>query len=264
MTEFGYTNRHNYPRTAGTLSPKGKKLSDVFSSLESLLNKQLQDEVATGQIQKPDIYSITFDDSAEGIKDIVIPMDNLEQTGMQAQKAIGVDKFDNIVKQPLDYMKINSSNAVTKILEEIMKGHPDYSDKNFEQWKEKVSDTLNVAQFKGGAQEVLERAKNFYFPYFKIRASVVPISGKKGFDEIRGMNVKRINYHVETYNIHAYSLAIPGVSTGQNLRILFSKHTTTYSRVRTLTSWTSTSTTKFHTFRAVLKILKQLMTKRMC
>ena len=75
-----------------------------------------------------------------------------------------------------------------------------------------------MAQFKGGAQEVLERAKNFYFPYFKIRASVVPISGKKGFDEIRGMNVKRINYHVETYNIHAYSLAIPGVSTGQNFK----------------------------------------------
>ena len=33
-----------------------------------------------------------------------------------------------------------------------MKGHPAYSDKKFDQWKSKVSKTLNVAQFKGGAQ----------------------------------------------------------------------------------------------------------------
>ena len=38
--EFAYVNRFNYPRTSGTLSPDGKRLSDVFKTLEALLNKQ--------------------------------------------------------------------------------------------------------------------------------------------------------------------------------------------------------------------------------
>ena len=212
--EFAYVNRFNYPRTAGTLSPQGRLLSDVFKSLEELLNKQNEDEKKTGLAEKPDIYTITFD--SKGIEDITIEIDNLEETGMQAQKTIGVDKFDNKVNLPLDYMKINSANAITKILEEIMKGHPAYSDKKFDQWKGKVSKTLNVAQFKGGAEGVLDAAQDFYFDYFKIRASVVPIKGD--FDNIRAMDRKKINYHVEPYKVHAYSLAIPGVSTGKNFK----------------------------------------------
>ena len=58
--EFAYVNRYNYPRTAGTLSPQGKRLSDVFKSLEELLNKQNEDEKTTGLVEKPDIYTITF------------------------------------------------------------------------------------------------------------------------------------------------------------------------------------------------------------
>jgi len=212
--EFAYVNRFNYPRTAGTLSPQGRLLSDVFKSLEELLNKQNEDEKKTGLAEKPDIYTITFD--SKGIEDITIEIDNLEETGMQAQKTLGVDKFDNKVNLPLDYMKINSANAITKILEEIMKGHPAYSDKKFDQWKKKVGRTLNVAQFKGGAEGVLDAAQDFYFDYFKIRASVVPIKGD--FDNIRAMDRKKINFHVEPYKIHAYSLSIPGVSTGQNFR----------------------------------------------
>ena len=195
--EFGFTNRHNFPRTAGTLSPQGRRLSDVFKSLEELLNKQNEDEKDTGLVEKPDIYNITFD--SEGIEDIIIEIENLEETGMQAQKTLGVDKFDNKVNLPLDYMKISSNNAITKILEEIMKGHPAYSDEKFKEWKGKVS---------GG------ETQEFYFDYFKIKASVVPIEGN--FDEIRGMNVKNINFHVEPYKVHAYSLAIPGLSTGKN------------------------------------------------
>jgi len=195
--EFGFTNRHNYPRTAGTLSPQGRRLSDVFKSLEELLNKQNEDEKDTGLVEKPDIYNITFD--SKGIEDIMIEIENLEETGMQAQKTLGVDKFDNKVNLPLDYMKISSNNAITKILEEIMKGHPAYSDEKFKAWKGKVS---------GGEEQ------DFYFDYFKIKTSVVPIKGN--FDEIRGMNVKHINFHVEPYKVHAYSLAIPGLSTGKN------------------------------------------------
>lgn len=212
--EFAYVNRYNYPRTTGTLSPQGRRLSDVFKSLEALLNKQNEDEKDTGLVEKPDEYSITFD--SKGIEDVIIQIENLEQTGMQAQKTLGVDKFDNKVNLPLDYMKINTNNAITKILEEIMKGHPAYSDKKFDEWKSKVSKTLDEAQGKGGAQEVLNAAQDFFFDYFKIRASVVPINGE--FDTIRAKNRKKINFHVEPYKVHAYSLAIPGVSTGQNFK----------------------------------------------
>ena len=215
--EFAYVNRFNYPRTAGTLSPDGKRLSDVFKSLEALLNKQNEDEKDTGLVEKPDVYTVTFD--SKGIEDTFITTENLEQNGMASQGVNGADGgfyVANEIAIPPDYMKINTSNAITKILEEIMKGHPAYSDKKFDQWKSKVTKTLNVAQFKGGAQEVLDQAQDFYFDYFKIRASVVPIEGD--FDTIRAMNRKKINFHVEPYKVHAYSLAIPGVSTGQNFK----------------------------------------------
>jgi hypothetical protein len=215
--EFAYVNRFNYPRTAGTLSPDGKRLSDVFKTLEALLNKQNEDEKDTGLVEKPDVYTVTFD--SKGIEDTFITTENLEQNGMASQGVNGTDGgfyVANEIAIPPDYMKINTNFAITKILEEIMKGHPAYSDKKFDQWKTKVTNTLNVAQFKGGAQGVLDKAQDFYFDYFKIRASVVPIEGE--FDTIRAMNRKKINYHVEPYKVHAYSLAIPGVSTGQNFK----------------------------------------------
>jgi len=215
--EFAYVNRFNYPRTAGTLSPDGKRLSDVFKTLEALLNKQNEDEKDTGLVEKPDVYTVTFD--SKGIEDTFITTENLEQQGMATQGVTGADGGFYVgaeIAIPPDYMKINSSNAITKILEEIMKGHPAYSDKKFDEWKSKVTKTLNVAQFKGGAQGVLDKAQDFYFDYFKIRASVVPVKGD--FDTIRAMNRKKINFHVEPYKVHAYSLAIPGVSTGQNFK----------------------------------------------
>ena len=215
--EFAYVNRFNYPRTSGTLSPDGKRLSDVFKTLEALLNKQNEDEKDTGLVEKPDVYNITFD--SKGIEDAFITTENLEQQGMATQGVNGADGgfyAASGIEIPPDYMKISTNHAITKILEEIMKGHPAYADKKFDEWKSKVTKTLNVAQFKGGAQGVLEEAQDFYFDYFKIRASVVPIEGE--FDNIRAMNVKKINYHVEPYKVHAYSLAIPGVSTGQNFK----------------------------------------------
>ena len=215
--EFAYVNRFNYPRTAGTLSPDGKRLSDVFKTLEALLNKQNEDEKDTGLVEKPDVYTVTFD--SKGIEDTFVTTENLEQQGMATQGVTGADGGFYVgakIAIPPDYMKINSSFAITKILEEIMKGHPAYSDKKFDEWKSKVTKTLNVAQFKGGAQEVLDKAQDFYFDYFKIRASVVPVKGD--FDTIRAMNRKKINFHVEPYKVHAYSLAIPGVSTGQNFK----------------------------------------------
>jgi hypothetical protein len=217
--EFAYVNRFNYPRTAGQLQPVGRKLSDVFVALEKLLNKQNEDEKKEGLVEKPDRYTIAFDDLPDGIKDVELIMENLESTGMASQGLLGQDAaFYNQagVEIPPDYMKINSNFAITKILEEIMKGHPEYTDKKFDQWKQKVSKQLGVAQFKGGAAAVLEQAQDFFFDYYKIRASVEPIPGE--FCKVKAMNVKHITYHVEPYKVHAYSLALPGISTGQNFK----------------------------------------------
>ena len=214
--EFAYVNRHNYPRTAGQLQPIGRKLSDVFVALEELLNKQNEDEKAEGQVEKPDIYTITFDSGESGIRDVELPMENIESIGMASQGVTGSDGgfyVGGTQEIPPDYMKINSSNAITKILEEIMKGHPDYADKRFKQWKQKVSKI--ASQSRGGPSQVAEEVNDFYFDYFKIRASVVPTTQ---FDNIRAMNVKQINFHVEPYKIHAYSSSVPGVSTGRNFK----------------------------------------------
>ncbi len=222
-SDFGFVNRLNYPRTAGTLAPQGRKLSDVFISLEELLNKQNEDEEGTGLVGKPDIYSITFAgrSTADGkgasdkhyIEDTTIEIENLEQTKMAAQRAVGPNQQ---FSQGLDYMRISTSTAITKILEEIMKGHPGYSEDKFKEWNSKVRQTIADAQESGGAKAVLDKTKDWYFDYFRIRSSVVPIAGD--FDEVRGMNRKKINFHVEPYKVHAYSLAMSGVSTGDSFK----------------------------------------------
>ena len=53
--EFAYVNRFNYPRTAGTLH-HGRRLSDVFKSLEELLNKQNEDEKDTGLMRNQTVH----------------------------------------------------------------------------------------------------------------------------------------------------------------------------------------------------------------
>lgn len=221
--EFAYVNRFNYLRTGGTLTASGRKLSDVFKSLEELLRKQGEDEKEQNLCQKPDIYTITFagrstgDEKGESARDYIedagLTFDNIEQSAMR-QSVVDPGTINGVVDEPVEFMKLRDGMAITKILEEIMKGHPAYSNKKYKDFYKKASNVLNIAQYKGGSQEVLEKAQDFYFDYFKIRASVVPIEGD--FDNTRAMDRKKINFHVEPYKIHAYSLTIPGVSTGKN------------------------------------------------
>ena len=223
--EFAYVNRFNYLRTGGTLTAKSKKLSDVFKSLEELLNKQNEDEKSQGKVKKPDRYTITFAGRPTGdvqgqsgrsyIEDANLTFENFEQSPMR-QTVVDPGTINGVIDEPVEFMKLKNGMAITKILEEIMKGHPEYSDKKLEQFKTKASNELNIAQYKGGSQQVLERAQDFYFDYFKIRASVVPQSGQ--FDTTTAMEKKIVNFHVEPYKIHAYSLTLPGVSAGKNFK----------------------------------------------
>ena len=54
--EFGYVNRFNFLRTAGTIEPKGKKMNFVVQALEDILNRQTSEEMRDGLVEKPDKY----------------------------------------------------------------------------------------------------------------------------------------------------------------------------------------------------------------
>jgi hypothetical protein len=105
------------------------------------------------------------------------------------------------------------------ILEAIMKSHPDMTDNKNKEWIEKVTKTLTdtAENADNTTKDIDNRASgdDMYFTYFRIRSSVVP-TGQ--FDEKRQKNQKEIHFVVEPYKIHAYSLAIAGVSTGKNMK----------------------------------------------
>lgn len=215
--EFAYVNRYNYPRTSGTLNPTNRSLKFAALALEDLLNKQNEDEAKQGLVEIPDKYVISIHEDLKPEKQL--NLDTVETIGMASMSAVaGADAAEYRaagLEVPPDVMKISPNNSIVKILEELMKGHPDFSDSKFKQFKQKAANTLGDAQRRGGAQAVLEGAQDFYFDYFRIRSSVVP---QKEFDKVRATNPKIVTFTVEPYKVHAYSLAIPGVSTGQNFK----------------------------------------------
>ena len=223
--EFAYMNRYNYVRTSGALKPKNRKLNTVFVALENLLNEQNQSEKDTAGVGTPDIYRITIDPSFNADK-VEVDSKSIETAGMSTQVDVtGADAgffiADKTTEIPtIDVMKINGGNAITKILEDIMKSHPLMTDFTFEAWKSKMAVVMRQAQKESGTQGVYNQFNekenpDMYFPYFKIRASVIPLDP---FDSKRQKHQKLLQFVVEPYKVHAYSLAIPGASTGQNFR----------------------------------------------
>lgn len=205
--EFGFVNTYTELKTAGSLYPQGRTVADVVKALEDLLNQSAEDDREAGKVSVPDTYQISIHEDLNPEKPF--EQDSLEQTGMLNQ---AVDTGD----LPTEYMKLKAGDNVIKILEEIMKGHPDYTEKKYKEFRQKASRELGLAQFKGGAQAVLEQAEEFYFKYFRIKSSVIP--NDNGFDVKRATNPKLVKFTIEPYKVHAYSLAIPGVSTGQNFK----------------------------------------------
>ena len=213
--EFAYMNRYNYPRTTGTISPDGRSLRWAAYALQDVLNKQNEDESKQGLVGIPDTYQISIHEDLN--PDEVIKLDTASAAGMLTPGFKGTDNGNLVDEVALvsDVMKISPEYSIIKVLEELMKGHPDFTDKKFKQFKQRAGTTLNKAQRNGGAEAVAEAAADFYFPYFRIRSSVIPTDT---FDPVRGKNVKKIIFTVDPYKVHAYSLAIPGVSTGQNFK----------------------------------------------
>ena len=206
--EFAFVDRFNWCRTAGSLY--GTTMNTIAVELEQLLNQQNKDEI--GQVEIPDKYEIYMD---EKFKTDTTQLDRTSvESGAMSSQAQAVDTGDAVV----DFMKISPGQSITAILEETLKSHPMFSTDKFVEWKSKVAQTLSEVQQKSGTEGVYQATKsqpNMHFDYFRIRASVIPL---QQFDNKRQTNVKLIKFVVEPYQVHAYSLAIPGVSTGQNFK----------------------------------------------
>ena len=214
--EFALVNRFNFPRSSGTLVPKDRKLNSVLKQLEIILNEQNQEEKTSAGILLPDKYEIYIDKELAD-RDLDIKFDSIEQAGMVQQLA----DANSIDSAPVQVLKFNSGQAISMILEHIMKLHPNHSDINFNAWKTKVGTTLRQTQKKSGTTGVYDRTADekenpdMYFKYFMIRTQVIP---EERFDFNRKKNQKIIKFVISPYKIHAYSLNIPGVSTGQNFK----------------------------------------------
>ena len=214
--EFALVNRFNFPRSSGSLVPKDKKLNSVLKQLEIILNEQNQEEKTSAGVLLPDKYVISIDKELAD-QDLDIKFDSIEQAGMGQQLA----DANSVDSAPVQVLKFNSGQAISMILENIMKLHPNHSNINFNEWKTKVATTLRQTQKKSGTTGVYDRTANekenpdMYFKYFMIRTQVIP---EERFDFNRKKNQKIIKFVISPYKIHAYSLNIPGVSTGQNFK----------------------------------------------
>jgi hypothetical protein len=214
--EFALVNRFNFPRSSGSLVPKDKKLNSVLKQLEIILNEQNQEEKTSAGVLLPDKYVISIDKELAD-QDLDIKFNSIEQAGMGQQLA----DANSVDSAPVQVLKFNSGQAISMILENIMKLHPNHSNINFNEWKTKVATTLRQTQKKSGTTGVYDRTADekenpdMYFKYFMIRTQVIP---EERFDFNRKKNQKIIKFVISPYKIHAYSLNIPGVSTGQNFK----------------------------------------------
>jgi hypothetical protein len=222
--EFAYVDRFNWPRTSGTLYSRDQKLNTVVKTLEQMLNNQNKEEMVSAGVSVPDQYEIYIDESFNP-KGVTIGKDFFNQNAMTSQLIDPGLRAGLTEATAIDFMRISSSTAITKILEEMMKADERFSDITFTEWKSKVATTLASVQQSGGEKAVFDTSGGYdksksnpdmYFKYFRIRSTVIPMKGE--FDHKRQTNAKKIKFVVEPYMIHAYSLAIPGVSTGQNFK----------------------------------------------
>ena len=195
--EFAYSNVYMYPRTSGTISStKARTFAEAMVSLEKILNDQNKQEQDARFNQFPDQYDISISEELE--PQAQLPYDLMSQAGM-AQKVQdpmpGDEAFD------FDVLKFGTENHIPMILENIMKTHPKFGAKSFDEWSEAVSK-------KGTDRFNPNDALSTYFKYFRIRTSVEPT---RNFDEIRQTNSKIIKVVVEPYYISAYRLATAGI-----------------------------------------------------
>ena len=165
------------------------------------MNEQNIDEQVKGFNQFPDRYDISI--SKELNPEAQLPYDLLGQAGMTQQNvnfAPGEEEFT------MEFIKFNPSTSLLKLLEELMKTHPDFGARSFEDWSKAVSIPATTVFDPNNAIST-------YFKYFRIRTSIEP---QVQFDEIRQTNAKIIKIVVEPFYISAYNLATAGIHQDKN------------------------------------------------
>jgi len=206
--EFALTNTFMYPRTSGTLSSFARTFADAITSLQKILNDQNQQEKDARFNQFPDQYDISISEDLDPQQQL--SYDLLSQAGMTQKVADpipGDETFD------LDMIKFSTTTSILMLLENLMKTHPLYGAKSFDEWSAAVS--------KRGADRFNPNdGLSTYFKYFRIRTSIEPT---KNFDEIRQTNAKIIRIVVEPYYISAYNLATAGIHQDKNYQSYVAK-----------------------------------------
>ena len=199
--EFALTNNFMYPRTSGTLASTNRTFKDAVQDLQNILNEQNQDEQVKGYNQFPDRYDISI--SQDLNPEAQLSYELLGQSGMTQKKEIAAPGEESFT---MEYIKFNSSVNLLKMLEELMKTHPDYGAKSFDEWSQAVSTPGSTTFDPNGALST-------YFKYFRIRTAIEP---QGDFDEIRQTNAKIIRIVVEPFYISAYNLATAGIHQDKN------------------------------------------------
>jgi hypothetical protein len=204
--EFGFVNNFMYPRTSGTLGSFNKTFKEAVKNLQDILNEQNEDEKARLYNQHPDKYDISISQDLD--PDQALDLELIGQVGMDTQKgsdAFLVERREIVAPGEegftAEFMKFNSGNNLLMLLENLMKTHPKYGAKSFEEWSNAVS-TRRPGKFDPNG------ALSTYFKYFRIRSSIEPT---QQFDEIRQTNAKIIRIVVEPFYISAYNLATAGI-----------------------------------------------------
>ena len=200
--EFALTNQFMYPRTSGTLASTNRSFKDAVQDLQNILDEQNQDEQVNGYNQYPDRYDISI--SQDLNPEAQLSYELLGQAGMTQKNNVvepGSEAFT------MEYIKFNSSVNLLMLLENLMKTHPDYGAKSFDEWSKAVSTPGNTGAFDPNG------ALSTYFKYFRIRTSIEPTPN---FDQIRQTNAKIIRIVVEPFYISAYNLATAGIHQDKN------------------------------------------------
>lgn len=210
--EFGFSNVYMYPRTSGNLSSTSRTLAEVIANLNEVLNKQNEEERDNALIEVPDQYQITIDESLFPNEKLNYSL--LNQTGMVDPGATGADAGEFIAAGiETDYIKFTDKTNLMMLLENLMKAHPRYGAKKFEEWAQKLQQTGDLGDYNAG--------KDSYFQYFRIRSSIEPIAGR--FDRLRQTNPKICKIVVEPYFISAYNVVAAGLHQGKNFATYIAK-----------------------------------------
>jgi hypothetical protein len=201
FNEFALTNAFMYPRTSGTLSSTNKSFKDAVKDLQDILDEQNKEEQVKGYNQFPDKYDISI--SRELNPEAQLQYELLGQAGMTQKKEMvdpGSPSFT------MEHIKFNSSTNLLMTLENLMKTHPEYGAKSFDEWSNAIPKMRSRGFNPNGALDT-------YFKYFRIRTAIEPTSK---FDEIRQTNAKIIRIVIEPYYISAYNLVTAGIHQDKN------------------------------------------------